>query len=111
MKVTKYKIIAALSHFDNIYEMVEKHFWREQVERKQKGLQEEFSHLHEIKERMKTMKSNYLHLLSDRDHLLNLTKIYSEVLRKKEEKVDTLSCDLTNTKDILEAFLVAFHEV
>ena len=50
MKVTKQKIIAALSHFDNIYEMVEKHFWREQLERRQKGLQEEFSHLQVIKE-------------------------------------------------------------
>ena len=66
-KVTENKIIIALSHFDNIYEIVEKHFWKEQLARRQKGLIEEFSHLHVIKEEMKTMKSNYLHLLSDRD--------------------------------------------
>lgn len=56
MEVTENKIVAALSHFDNIYEIVEKHFWREQLEIRQKGLKEEFLHLQVIKEGMKTMK-------------------------------------------------------
>lgn len=110
MKVTEQKIIAALSHFDNIYKMVEKYFWREQLQRRQKRLQEEFSHLQVIKEGLRTMKSDYLQLHSDQDHLFDLTQIYSEALRKKEAEVDVCTYDLTNAKDTVEATLVVFHE-
>lgn len=55
------------------------------------------------------MNLDYLHLLSDHDHLFNLAKTYSKALRKQEE-VDTLTSKLSNNKDTLEATLMASHE-
>ena len=40
------------------------------------------------------MKSNYLHLLSNRDHLLMLDEIYFDALKGKEEEVEKLTDDL-----------------
>lgn len=55
------------------------------------------------------MKSDYLHLL-DRDHLLNLAKIYLDALRGKEEEVDHLTSELMNTRGSLESTQVALRE-
>ncbi|GLJ34089.1 hypothetical protein SUGI_0685280 [Cryptomeria japonica] len=43
---------------------------------------------------MGTMKTNYLHL-SNHDHLLNLVEIYSDALRRKEDKIDELCLQLS----------------
>lgn len=58
---------------------------------------------------METMKSNYLNLLSDRDHLLDLAVICLDALRRKEE-VDNLTSELVNTKNSLETTEVALQE-
>ena len=47
---------------------------------------------------MGMMKFSYLHLLSDHDHLLSLARDYIDALRRKEEEVDTLSCELEDTQ-------------
>ena len=47
------------------------------------------------------MKSSYLQLLLDHDHLLNLVGIYSDALMRKEEEVDILSQELMVTNDCL----------
>ena len=47
---------------------------------------------------MGTMKLSYLHLLSDRDHLLSLAGDYTDALRRKEEEVDRLSRELEDTQ-------------
>jgi hypothetical protein len=56
------------------------------------------------------MKSNYLHLLSDIDHLLMLDEIYSHVLKGKEEEVDKLTHRLKVTKDSLKSTQMVLQE-
>ncbi|KAH9322813.1 hypothetical protein KI387_017452, partial [Taxus chinensis] len=82
------------------------------MERRQKGIEAESSHdsLQEIKDGMGTMKTNYLHLLSDRDHLLNLAEVYSDALRRKEEEVDKLSQELEVTRDSLVSTQLALQD-
>ncbi|GLJ07341.1 hypothetical protein SUGI_0064810 [Cryptomeria japonica] len=67
---------------------------------------------------MGTMKMNYLHLLSDRDHLLNLVEVYSNALRRKEE-IDELCLQLSMThssshkaeKTIASSSVIHEHDV
>ena len=56
------------------------------------------------------MKSSYLHLLSDHNHLLNLVGIYSDALMRKEEEVDMLSQRLMVTKDCLVSTQLALQD-
>ncbi|GLJ15315.1 hypothetical protein SUGI_0251110 [Cryptomeria japonica] len=72
--------------------------WKQlKLERRQKGIETEFSldNLQMIKEGMGTIKASYLHVLSDRDHLLNLVEIYSDALKKKEEEIEELCLQLS----------------
>ena len=50
---------------------------------------------------MEAMKVSYTHLLSDRDHLLNLVGIYLDALKKKEEEVEWLSHELEDIQNSL----------
>ncbi|GLJ46658.1 hypothetical protein SUGI_0983470 [Cryptomeria japonica] len=92
LKVNEDGIVAALSHHDEIHKLVENYIWMIQLERRQKGIEavSSLDSLQMIKEGMGTIKTNYLHLLSDRDHLLNLVEIDSNALRRKEEEIDDL---------------------
>ena len=56
------------------------------------------------------MKVSYTHLLSDRDHLLNLAGIYSDALKKKEEEVDRLSHELEDTRNSLVCTQLALQD-
>ncbi|GLJ44367.1 hypothetical protein SUGI_0929800 [Cryptomeria japonica] len=97
LKVNEDGIVAALSHHDEMHKLVENYLWMIQLERRQKGMEAESSldSLQMIKEGLGAMKANYLHLLSDRDHLLNLVEIYSDALRRKEEEIDDLCLQLS----------------
>jgi hypothetical protein len=56
------------------------------------------------------MKSNYLPLLSDRDHLLMLDEVYFDTLKGKEKEVDKLTHGLKVAKDSLKSTQMALHE-
>ncbi|KAH9329864.1 hypothetical protein KI387_001972, partial [Taxus chinensis] len=112
LKVNEDGVVAALSHHDKMHKLIENHFWMVQLERRQKGIEAESSHdsLQEIKDGMGTMKTNYLHLHSNRDHLLNLAEVYSDALRRKEEEVDKLSQELEVTRDSLVSTQLALQD-
>jgi chromosome segregation ATPase len=65
---------------------------------------------HALREAVVVMKSNYLHLLSDRDHLLMLGEMYHDVLKGKEEEVDRFNQELENTHDSLKRTQKALQE-
>ena len=65
---------------------------------------------HVLIEAMVLMKSNYLHLLFDRDHLLMLGEMYHDVLKGKEEEVDIFTQELENTHDSLKRTQKALEE-
>jgi len=57
------------------------------------------------------MKSKYLYLHSDRDHLLILTKIYHDALIGKEEEVDRLTYVLEISQESLKSTQMALQEL
>lgn len=57
---------------------------------------------------MEAMKVSYIHLLSDRDHLLNLAGIYLDALKKEE--VDRLSHELEDTWNFLVCIQLALQD-
>lgn len=95
--------MGALFHHDKMHKLVENHPSMVQLERRQKGVEAKSSHdsLQETKEGLRTVNSNYLHLLLDRHHLLNLIEIYLDALRRKEDEVDKLSHELKASSDSL----------
>ena len=58
LKVSEDKIVAVLSHHDKMHQLIENHFWKVELEKRQKGIEEYYSHdsLHIIKEGMGEMK-------------------------------------------------------
>jgi hypothetical protein len=45
---------------------------------------------HTLRERVTVMRADYQHLLTDRDYLLKVGKMYHRALREKEIEVDSL---------------------
>ena len=56
------------------------------------------------------MKVSYIHLFSDRDHLLNLAGIYLDALKKKEEEIDQFSHELEDTRNSLVCTQLALQD-
>lgn len=112
LKVSEDEIMVALSHHDRMCKMTENYLWKVQLERRQKEIKTESSHdsLMESKEGMGALKTNYLHLLSDHDHLLNLVVVYSDALRRKEDEVDKLTHKLMVSSDSLRSTQLALQD-
>jgi hypothetical protein len=49
-----------------------------------------------LRERVTVMKTNYQHLLMDRDYLLEIGEMYHGALEEKENEVDRLSHELVS---------------
>ena len=47
-----------------------------------------------LKESMDKMNESYMKLLSDRNHLLEVTKIYHHALRREEDEVERIGNEL-----------------
>ena len=54
-------------------------------------------------EPMRSMKANYLHLLSDRDRLLSLAEMYHYGLQEEEGDVDKITHEIEITHDFLKS--------
>jgi len=63
-----------------------------------------------LREEVVVINSNYLHLLSNRDHLLILGDMYQDALKEKEEEVDRLIQELEITQDSLKSVQKALQE-
>lgn len=110
MKLNEDMIIAAINHFDDTLKLMANYCWR--ILRTHKNLEGEFSlaDFQALREALVVMKSNYLHLLLDRDHLLMLDEIYFHALKGKEEEVDKLTHELKVTEDYLKSTQMALQE-
>jgi hypothetical protein len=112
LKVSEDMIIAAIKHFDDTHKLMENCCWKEEPPGTHKNFEGELSlaYFQALREALVVMKSNYLHLLSDRDHLLMLDEIYFDALKGKEEEVDKLTHGLKVTKDSLKSTQMALQE-
>ena len=67
--------------------------------------------LQTLKEEIVNMNENYMNLLSDRNHLLELTNIYHHALRKEEDVIEErLGRKLEPAYDSLENTEIALKE-
>ncbi|KAH9316840.1 hypothetical protein KI387_018609, partial [Taxus chinensis] len=97
LKVNEGMIAATIEHFDIAQQLLENCCW------KTLEIQEHFDSELSLAKfqalRDMVMKTNYLQLLLDRDHLLMLDGIYHDALKGKEEEVDELTYELEVTTD------------
>ena len=59
--------------------------------------------LETLKEVLENMKEIYMNFLSDRNHLLELTKIYHHALRREEDEVEMIASELEDACVSLES--------
>jgi hypothetical protein len=113
LKVSEYMIIAAIKHFDDTHKLLENCCWKEEPLGTLKKLEGELSHVdfHALKEALVVKKYNYLHLLSDRDHLPVLDDIDIDALKGKEEEVDKPTHGIKVTKDSMKSTQMALQEL
>jgi hypothetical protein len=112
MKLSEEIIIVAIIIFDDTHKIMETCFWKEEPLGTQKNFEGEISlaDFQALKEALVVMKSNCVHLLSDKDRLLILDEIYFDALKVKEEEVDNLAHGLKVTKDSLKSTQMALQE-
>ena len=66
--------------------------------------------LETLKEAIYKMKESYMNMLSDRNHLLEMTNIYHHALRKEEDEVESIGSELEATYGSLESTQRALQE-
>ena len=102
LKVSEDKIVTTMRHFYETHTLVADYCWKASRSRDSLGGEPPLADFQALREEMVVMKSNYLHLLSDRDHLLMFGEMYHDVLKGKEEEVDRLTQELKITEDSLK---------
>lgn len=85
MKVTEGMIVSTLSHFDHTHNIIEDLFWKAQIEKRQKGIDggTSLQDLQVIKENLRTLKSDFLSLLSNRNYSIKLVENSLGALNEK----------------------------
>jgi hypothetical protein len=110
LKVSEDMIVAAIKHFEDTHTLVADCCWRASGSHDSLGGEPPLVDFQALREAVVVMKSNYLHLLSDRDHLLMLGEMYHDALKGKEEEVDRLTQELEITQDSLKSSQKALQE-
>lgn len=110
LKVNVDQIMASMRHYDDTKALVEIYCWRIAMTHHSLGGKPSLANFQILKEALVEMKYNYIHLLSDRDHLLMLVEIYHDVLEGKGEEVDRLIHELETTQESLKSTQMALQE-
>jgi len=101
LKMNADKIRVATRHYDDTHGLVTNYCWRSALTHESMGEEPSLADFHTLIKALVELKSNYLHLLSDKSLLLMLVEIYHEVLEGKEEEVDRLTHELETTQESL----------
>jgi hypothetical protein len=110
LKVSEDMIVAAIKHFEDTHTLVADCCWKAPRTHDEFGGELSLAKFQALREALVVMKTNYLHLLSDRDHLLTLDEMYYGALKGKEEKVYKLTHDLEISEDSLKSTQMALQE-
>jgi hypothetical protein len=102
--------MAAIKHFEGTHTLVADYCWKAPRTHDEFGGELSLAKFQALREALVVMKNNYLHLLSDRDHLLTLDEMYYGALKGKEEEVDKLTHELEITQDSLKSTQKALQE-
>jgi len=94
--------MVATRHYDDTQALLADYCWRNAVIPNSLGGELSLVDFQTLQEALVEMKSNYLHLLSDRDHLLMLVEIYHDALEGNEQEVDKRTHELETTQESLK---------
>ena len=101
LKEDREKLMAALKNLVDINALVARCCWKASGgEMEGESLLEEFLAL---KEGMEKIKENYMNLLSNKDHLLIMAKMYHCAVKKEEEELERLTNKLEITNELLKS--------
>jgi hypothetical protein len=103
LKVREDIIVAAMRHLDDTHTLAVDSCWTATMVQDILGGDLSLVDFITLKEAMVVTRSNYLHLLADRDYLLTVSDVYQGVLEGKEHEVDRLTREMVNTQDSLES--------
>jgi hypothetical protein len=97
LNVRKDMIVEAMRHLDDTHTLVVDFCWRATMAQDSLGGDLFVVDFITLKEAMVVTRSNYLHLLVDRDYLLTVGGVYQGALEGKEHEVDRPTHELLNT--------------
>lgn len=99
LKTNTDKIMPATMQYDDTKALVPNYCWRSVVTHDNLKGEPSLADFQGLRKALVEMKSNYLRLLSDKNHLLMLVEIYHDVLAGKEEEVERLTLELEPTQE------------
>ena len=92
LRVSEDMVVASLVHYDSTHELVEELYRK--VPREVEG-DWHVADLQKVKTALKTMKSDYLFLLSNRDYILKIVEIYAEQSNRGKDEIEELNGSLS----------------
>jgi hypothetical protein len=95
LKVSECMIVEAMRHFDATHTMVAECCWRATMAHDSLGGEFSIADFQTLKEAVVVMRSDYQHLLMDRDYLLAIGEMYHGVLEEKENEVEQIREELS----------------
>jgi hypothetical protein len=110
LKVREDKIVVAMRHLDDTHTLVDDFCWRATMAQDSLGGDLSLAGFISLKEAMVVTRSNYLHLLADKDYLLAVGGVYQGALEGEEHEVDRLTRELVNTQDSLESTQIVLQK-
>jgi hypothetical protein len=92
-----------MRHLDDTHALVAGYCWRATVTQDSSGGEFSIEDFQTLRERVMVMKTNYQHILMDRDYLLEIGEMYHGALEEKENEVDQLTHELVSTHEFLKS--------
>ena len=84
-------------HSDDMHVLMEDYCWRESVAHGSSDEGFSMDDFHTLRKRMSMMRTDYQQLVTDRDYLLGIGKLYHRALKAQELEVDQLTQVLEST--------------
>jgi hypothetical protein len=88
LRVSEDMIMAATRRIDDMHAVMTDYCWRASVAHGSSDEGFAMDDFHTLRERVSMMRTDYQQLLTDRDYLLGIGKMYHRALREQELEVD-----------------------
>jgi hypothetical protein len=110
LKVSEAMIRAATRPIDDMHAGMADYCWRVSVAQGSSDGGFSMDDFHTLRERVSMMRTDYQHLLTDRDNLLGIGELYHRALRGQELEVDRLTQELESTRGFLRGTQTTLQE-
>jgi hypothetical protein len=103
-------IMAATRCMDDTHALVADYCWNASMAHDSSDGGFSMDDFHTLRERVTMIETDYQQLLTDRDYLLEVGKMYRRALREQELEVDRLTHELVSTRGFLEGTQATLQE-